>query len=451
MKLRHIIPAILCVASVTACADDKFDFPIPAPSFVDISQEGPAKVEVIQREGKWVMTVNGSDFFVKGGAGNNYTGRLADYGGNVFRTYGVAEKTRAILDEAYNAGIYVNFGLYLKRETDGFDYTDQAKVAAQFEEMKGNVKRFKDHPAILCWSVGNETEASYTKKEQLWTAVEQIAAMIKQEDPNHPTTLSLASSNVDHINYIRTLCPSIDILSVNTYAPNLPTVRANLTSGGWTKPYMITEYGPRGTWQMNPEPSRILWGKYLVEQTSTQKAADYLSCYQNHILANKDNGCLGSFVFLWGYQTHGEVLNWYGLFDKKGNTYAAVDEMQYCWTGSYPENRAPVIASRDDMRLNGKKAEESVVLTKNTTGHTATVTASDPDEDPLTYEWYIMQEATKSTDGSMPAGITGLITNGDKAVATIKAPATAGYYRLYVFVRDDHGKVASACIPFKVE
>lgn len=80
---------------------------------------------------------------------------------------------------------------------------------------------------------------------------------------------------------------------------------------------MITEFGPRGTWQMNPEPERVLpWGG-LVEQTSSEKEADYLKAYQENIAVNKDNGCLGSFVFLWGYQTHGEVLTWYGLFDKR--------------------------------------------------------------------------------------------------------------------------------------
>ena len=34
----------------------------------------------------------------------------------------------------------------------------------------------------------------------------------------------------------------------------------------------------------------------------------------SRIIANKDNGCIGSFVFLWGYQTHGEVLHIILLF-----------------------------------------------------------------------------------------------------------------------------------------
>ena len=256
--------------------------------------------------------------------------------------------------------------------------------------------------------------------------------MIHETDPNHPTTTTLASSNVNHIKNIIEKAPHIDILSVNTYAPNLPGVLGNLQSAGWTKPYMITEFGPRGTWQMNPEPERVLpWGG-LVEQTSSEKEADYLKAYQENIAVNKDNGCLGSFVFLWGYQTHGEVLTWYGLFDKKGYTFPAVDAMQYAWTGSYPKNRAPVIATRNDILMNGKKAEDAIIVSPNSSNE-AKVTATDPDGDALTYDWMIMKEKTKKE-------------------ITFKAPSTVGNYRLIVFVRDvKNKKVASAVIPFSVQ
>lgn len=338
----------------------------------------------------------------------------------------------------------------MKRETDGFDYNNTAAVKAQFDEMKTAVERFKDHPALLLWSIGNEAEASYTNLK-LWDAINDIAKMIHETDPNHPTTTTLASSNINHIKNIIEKAPHIDILSINTYAPNLPGVLGNLQSAGWTKPYMITEFGPRGTWQMNPEPERVLpWGA-LVEQTSSEKEAVYLETYQNNIIANKDNGCIGSFVFLWGYQTHGEVLTWYGLFDKKGYTFPAVDAMQYAWTGSYPLNRAPVIATRNDILMNGKKAEEVIKVSPNSSNE-AKVTATDPDGDDLTYDWMIMKEKTASSDGSLPDGITGLIDDNTKKNITFKAPSQAGGYRLIVFVRDvKNKKVASAVIPFLVQ
>ena len=332
---------------------------------------------------------------------------------------------------------------------DGTDF-NAAAVKAQFDEMKATVERFKDHPALLVWSIGNEAEASYTNLK-LWDAINDIAKMIHETDPNHPTTTTLASSNVNHIKNIIEKAPHIDILSVNTYAPNLPGVLGNLQSAGWTKPYMITEFGPRGTWQMNPEPERVLpWGG-LVEQTSSEKEADYLKAYQENIAVNKDNGCLGSFVFLWGYQTHGEVLTWYGLFDKKGYTFPAVDAMQYAWTGSYPKNRAPVIATRNDILMNGKKAEDAIIVSPNSSNE-AKVTATDPDGDALTYDWMIMKEKTASSDGSLPDGITGLIDDNTKKEITFKAPSTVGNYRLIVFVRDvKNKKVASAVIPFSVQ
>ncbi|MBZ4190173.1 glycoside hydrolase family 2 TIM barrel-domain containing protein [Niabella beijingensis] len=447
MKYCIILLNILFVVAA-GCKQDHYQ--IPAASFDDGPPGPPSVVKTVRVNDKWRLLVNDTDFYIKGVAANDYWQDAIRYGANAVRTYGVSKSTKSIMDSVYKVGLFVNFGIYIKREVDGFDYNDEAAVKAQFESTKAAVNRFKDHPALLVWSIGNEAEASYTNR-RLWTAINDIAKMIHEIDKNHPTTVTLATSNVDHIRNIMQLAPEIDILSVNCYAPNLPGVPANLQAAGWNKPYMITEFGPRGTWQMAPEPQRILpWGG-LVEQTSTEKAADYLHAYQQEILPNRDKGCLGSFVFLWGYQRHGEVLTWYGLFDKKKNSFEAADAMQYAWTGQYPANRAPVIASRNDLLLNGKKAEAAVTLPVNGQNNTAMVTAADPEGDPLTYEWLIVKEKAAASDGSLPEGMEGLIADNKKAQISFKAPAEGGAYRLYVFVRDDtHKKVASAVIPFLV-
>lgn len=450
MNLRYLLFLISVFVGISVSCSDTDDYTIPKGSFDENPVTPPVKVETSKVDGKWRLLVDGKELYVKGVACNNFYTRSADFGANVIRTYSVTDKTKAILDSAYDKGLYVNLGLYIKRETDGFDYNNEAAVTDQFNQMKTSVERFKDHPALLVWSIGNEAEASYTNTK-LWDAINDIAKMIHETDPNHPTTTTLASSNVSHIQNIMTKAPHVDILSVNTYAPNLPGVLNNLQTAGWTKPYMITEFGPRGTWQMNPEPTRILpWGA-LVEQTSTEKEAIYLSAYKDNIAANKDNGCLGSFVFLWGYQTHGEVLTWYGLFDKKGYTFPAADAMQYAWTGAYPANRAPVIATRNDMLMNGKKAEDAITVSPGSS-NTAKVTATDPENDALTYDWMIMKEKAAAADGGLPAGIPGLIEDNTKAEITFKAPADGAGYRLIVFVRDaKNKKVASAVIPFLVQ
>lgn len=444
-----ILTAVGLLILFPACQDDSYK--IPEGSFDELIYGPPPVVKITDKDGVQTLKVDGLDFYVKGVASNNYHELAINYGANTARTYGVGSDTKRILDNCYKASVYVNIGLAIKREADGFDYNNESAVKEQFELLKTQVERFKDHPAILMWSIGNEADASYTNKK-LWDAVNDIAEMIHKIDPNRPTTTALAGAKEEAIKDIIERAPAIDILSINSYAPNLPTALKSIRNAGWTKPYMITEFGPRGTWQMNPEPNRILpWGA-LVEQTSSEKETDYLSAYQNHIEANKDNGCIGSFVFLWGYQTHGEVLNWYGLFDKKGYSYPSVDAMQFVWTGSYPENKAPVIASRKDMTMNGKVAEDIIEVVKSSANNTASVVATDPEGDFLSYDWMIMKEGTKSSDGSLPDGIANLIEDNTKKDITFTAPKDVGGYRLYVFVRDDvNKKVASACIPFLVK
>ena len=198
MKLKYIITSVFVLATVlnVACSD-RDNYTIPKGSFEEKPIVPPVKVETSKVDGKWRLLVDGQELYVKGAACNNFYAEAADFGANVVRTYGVSDKSKAILDAAQEKGLYVNFGLYIKRETDGFDYNNAAAVKAQFDEMKATVERFKDHPALLVWSIGNEAEASYTNLK-LWDAINDIAKMIHETDPNHPTTTTLASSNVNH-------------------------------------------------------------------------------------------------------------------------------------------------------------------------------------------------------------------------------------------------------------
>ena len=451
MKILKFVPLLILFV---ACKNSDFDFPIPTPS----DQLVPVKVEVIKTNGQWQIMREGKEFYVNGASANNFYSKVADFKGNAIRTYSVTSDTKGILDIAKSKNMVVCQGLWIQPASSTFDYNDSSQVISQRNSIIEQVKLYKNYPSVLMWSIGNEAESSLAQDSpeyiRLWKEIGQIAKLIKQEDLNHLVSTTLASSLVAHVTNVKNYAPDIDILCVNSYYPQVEGIVTNLKAAGWDKPFLVTEFGPRGTWNMNPESTRQLpWGTpmALVEETSTEKAAIYKKIVSESVIAKKVDGCLGSFAFLWGYQTHGEVLNWYGLFHKNGYSYGAVDELQYLWSGSYPANRAPVIASRTtDMLMNGKKAEDIIQVAAGS-DNTATVTATDPDGDPLRYEWYIFKEATKDTDGSMPPCIQGLWTDNTKKNLTFKAPVTQGGYRLYIFVFDDKNKkAASAVIPFNV-
>ena len=449
MKISHITISFAALLMFAACSKERETI-IPPGS----DPNSPTKFEISQdTDGRWRLLKEGEEFYINGAAANRWYSRVREFGGNVFRTYGTTDDTTpSILSEAYRNGLYVNMGLPIARERDGFDYDDAEKVAEQFEKVRDIVRRYRNHPAVMCWSIGNEIESMYTKKEQLWKAVNDIAAMIHEEDPNHPTTVALAGANTANIELIIKHAPEIDILSVNSYYPSTANVGKNMEAAGWDKPYMVTEFGPRGTWTVSAssEPMKLPWGA-LVEQTSTQKAEIYAEIMRDNILPDRANGCIGSFVFVWGYQNHGEVLTWYGLFDKEGNSFGSVDEMTYYWTGKRPEKLAPRIEDRSAMTMNGKIADDAIIVGVSSQ-NTASVTATSPSGAALSYKWLIYLEGSAASDGSLPDGISGLIEDNTGSDIKFTAPDAAGNYRLVVFVTDTaNRKVASAVIPFKVE
>jgi len=422
----------------------------------------PSRVELVQRDDQWQLLRNDEPFYIHGVAAGAstykeerpscYYGMLADCGGNAIRTYGVNEDTKNVLDGAYTNGITVALGLWVNKESQGFNYNDPVAINSQLKALQQQVRSFKNHPALLMWIVGNEVDAQYstlTQKQQMWTAVNNIHKMIHEEDGNHPTTTAIINASREKLDDIKRWVPNMDILSSNTKHQQVPGVLTNLQDAGWTKPYILSEYGPRGMTQLNPVAERILeWGG-LVEQTSTEKEQDYLDVYQNHVIPNQNNGCLGSFAFVWGYQTNGAIATWYGTHNLEGLPFGVVNALQFCWTGQYPENRAPRIDSREDMLLNGKRAEDNIKILQGS-ANKASVIAIDPEGDVLEYNWMISPERGTSPDGGPHPGLPRLIqTNGNSAVTFI-AP-TYGAYRLYVYVKDTKNNMASAVIPFLVE
>ncbi len=100
MKITNTIFSVFFMILASGC-NDKYDYPIPKSSFEETNLPPAAKITISKSSGSWKMFVNGEEFYIKGAAANNFHKRVADYGANTVRTYGVNTNSRQILDEAY--------------------------------------------------------------------------------------------------------------------------------------------------------------------------------------------------------------------------------------------------------------------------------------------------------------------------------------------------------------
>ena len=249
---------------------------------------------------------------------------------------------------------------------------------------------------------------------------------IHQVDPNHLTTTTLAGITQREVQLIKDRAPDLDILSIQMYGElsNLPRL---VRDCGWEGPYMVTEWGATGHWEV-PTTS---WGA-PIEENSTIKAKNYLERFKAGIASDKAQ-CLGSYVFLWG-QKQERTPTWYGVFLADGKETESVDVMHYIWTGKWPENRSPQIHS---LTLDQKVADDNIILTANT-ACIAYASASDLDGDYLTYHWEILYEATDLKDGGdpeeKPSAVEVKSTEKNNQSLQFVSPKKPGNYRLFVYI-----------------
>lgn len=401
----------------------------------------PVKTEIKKVNNGFQLLRGGKPYFIKGAGGGMYPARIAAYGGNSIRTWG-SENGQQVLDTAQKYGLTVLMGLDVARERHGFNYNDTVAVKKQLEELRGEVLKYRNHPALLAWGIGNELNLQY-KNAQVWTAVNDISKMIHELDPNHPTCTVLAGINKDLVEYVKQKSPDIDFLSINTYG-GLATLPKSIHEAGWEGAYMVTEWGPTGHW----EGLSTEW-KSPIEETSSEKAAVYKSRYEASIEKDKDK-CLGSYVFLWG-QKQERTPTWYGLFTEKGEETEVVDVIQFLWSAAWPKNKSPHIYS---LQIDRKKAVDNVYL-KPGSNYNSLAVVADPDNDKLNYHWEVLPEPTEVGEGgdyeARPKPVENLISGPmDNGQATLKAPDKEGAYRLFVYASDGNNNVATANIPFYV-
>ena len=249
----------------------------------------PNNVNVRRKEfGKWFMTdipllkainVNTVRLFIDPG----FSGQLGTSG-------------LAMLDELWRNDIMV-----IMTVDDGINDTNHVASAVNF---------YKNHPAVLCWSLGSEWNRSQyfgVAKSILEAAhrTENAARLVKALDSAHPVVASYGEIDIqssglrlaDTKNYVNNVCPSVTIWSLNVYRGrsfgNLFKQWASLTS----KPFFLGEFGIdafHATTLTNPNPPGVV---NEAEQASWDLNL-WTEITRNSSELNATNSCIGGTLFL---------------------------------------------------------------------------------------------------------------------------------------------------------
>ena len=231
----------------------------------------------------WNLLVHGEPFDIKGVTFGydkdveNYDAYFKDLkflGVNTIRTWGTGDNTPQLLDAAHANGIKVMVGIWMRHgrpgmeDDDSFNYlTDKEGMEAMYNTAIETVEKYKDHPAVLTWGIGNEVYLNMeTDEEKLAYSkfLERICSTIKSMDANHPITSVEAWTF--GLEWWEKHVPSLDIYGLNSYGAGANYLQGELEKRDIDKPYMVTEFGVTGEWDIKNKKKGI-----TVEPTDKEK------------------------------------------------------------------------------------------------------------------------------------------------------------------------------------
>lgn len=395
----------------------------------------PVSIERVGAE--FTLLRDGKPYEVHGVGGQERLELLAELGGNSIRTWST-DGLESLLDEAHRHGLTVCVGFWLGHERHGFNYQDQAAVLAQLEKVLSTVERFKSHPAVLIWAIGNEMEGS-GENPAIWYAVDHIAREVKRIDPDHPTMTVIAElgEGGSKVKAFERFCPNVEILGINSYA-GIDSIANRYREAGGTRPFLITEHGPQGPWEVG----KTAWGSPL-EATSTEKAEHYARGYRSTVDSAPE--CLGSYAFLWGHKQE-TTATWFGMLLPDGTRLGAADAMSLEWTGKPVADQCPRIEAVTISRAASLKPGETV---------SAEATYFDPESGELRVEWALVRDSGTIGVGGDAQAIEEKVdvefARAEPGKVSFTVPNSGGTFRLFVTVFDMGGGAAVANIPLEID
>lgn len=198
--------------------------------------------------GRRIM-VDGSPYLIKGicyhpvpkGSANRDFGNLTqdlslmlEAGINTIRVYAPIDD-KAVLDEIHEAGIKLIIG---------FGYNQEGFYDILSGSFINYVNKYKNHPAILLWELGNEynyhPEWFEGDINNWYTALNSAAEAIHENDTSHPVTT--AHGDLPDQNAL-SMCPNVDVWGMNVYRWDDPEAIFSEWKAISSKPMYLSETG----------------------------------------------------------------------------------------------------------------------------------------------------------------------------------------------------------------
>ncbi|MCD4784546.1 MAG: hypothetical protein K8T10_12055 [Candidatus Eremiobacteraeota bacterium] len=490
---------------------------------VDGDPTGP--VHFAQSGSQWLLMVDGTNTTVKGITGDyggsdpdeftySYlTDNLPASGANAIRLYGGASVSEQVRD------VKAALSLASAHSTDsnkimvlvGFKFQGLADPVGDGKQAFDQIIADSNADHILGFCAGNEAVDAGNPDADMNKKINEFAVYIKGKS-SLPVMTAIVNPTPHALDVYKQSMPDLDWIGVNSFYGKFDNTHQGggflntlgPTMAKWGKPWIVSEYYSYDLPSPGSMPSQTINGyEYFLELNSTANAQNYKDCWNNYIVPYSQYDCVGGMALNWMPPHNSQVPGFWkdmfvyrGKFEMYVNWYQkygvdrleCVDAVTENYGGTTPSNSCPQIETPSDSDPQGIDCDFKVTL--SSAGKvvnpgdqlTASITASDPDSDNLTFDWFLMGGVIQTpTGGGITQGpsintykawgvseppnaviTSSLIGNGDttdlnggKHKNTItftldSSTSQSNNYQLRVIIRDGNGGAATAAIGFPV-
>lgn len=304
----------------------------------DVTHAQANKVETYKDGNGWKLKVDGEDFYVKGVVwgysprGQNYSyglfnesddfiRKVLDYDFGLMKRMGVNTiRTFTMIPPEWVEYIYREHGIMTVINplmgrygyTIGgnwvpfTDYSDPLTRETLKRDMQELVRRYKDTPGVLMFAFGNESnyglswssfeienlpegEQNTAKARYLYSLFEEVISAGKAIAPNHP--FSIVNGDIQYIDLIAELVPSLDVLGSNVYRGPSFTDLWERVDEKLDLPVVFFEFGSDAFNARTFREDQVSQAMILKEQWQEM----YLQAYGNAGVGNS----IGGYIFEW--------------------------------------------------------------------------------------------------------------------------------------------------------